>query len=380
MAAAFWTCAGLVVYTYLLYPVLLWLMTFWRRPPLYADGACPPLSLVVAAYNEAEFITDKLENALALDYPRQQLQIIVASDCSDDGTDALVERFGERGVTLVRLPERSGKTAAQNAAARVASGEILVFSDANSIYDSGALRELVRPFSDAEVGCVCGELRYLNPEEQGAGKGEGFYWRYEQFLKRRESLLGSLVGANGSIYAVRRELFEELAPEVISDLILPMRVKRGGARVVYQPEAAATEFTPKQFVAEFRRRARIVARSAYGLSTQPGVLNPWSSGLFAIQVWSHKVVRWLVPVFMIVAFTASGALYAQQPYGALFAAQATFYILAVLGLLSPATLGRFGLFYIPAYFSAINAGALLGIWGFVAGKRYRVWQPVQRAK
>ena len=215
MTTLFWVCTGLLVYTYFLYPGLLWLFTVGRKvhkPD--APVEWPAVSVIIAAYNEKLVIRDKLENALSLDYPAERLQIVVVSDCSDDGTDEIVNEFAERGVVLERTANRSGKTVAQNAGVRRARGDILVFSDANSMYDSSALKELVRALADPSVGCACGELTYLNPEDRSAGRGEGLYWRYEQFLKRRESALSSLVGANGAIYAMRKELFEDLSADM----------------------------------------------------------------------------------------------------------------------------------------------------------------------
>lgn len=376
----FWTATFLVVYPYLIYPVLLWLMTFWRRPAAYGPPAeWPEVTLIVCAYNEADVIAAKLDNTLAIDYPAERLQVLVVSDCSDDGTDQIAAAYAGRGVQLHRMPERGGKTAAQNAAAAMAQGQIMVFSDANSMYDPGALKALVQPFAAAEVGCVCGELRYANPEGSGAGRGESFYWRYEQFIKRGESRLCSLVGANGSIYALRRELFDALDPEIISDFIMPIRVWRKGYRVVYASEAAAYERSGERFGDEFRRRTRIIARSLHGLWTEIGVVNPLRHGLFAFEVVSHKLLRWLAPLFLVAAFGASGLLYGQTPYRELFALQGLFYLLAVGGNLAPHSLGRLGPFYIPAYFCAINLGALIGLWRFLTGRRYRVWQPISRA-
>jgi len=380
MAVAFWVSAFLVSYTYLLYPTLLWLLTLGRRAAAVADpDQWPSLSLVICAYNEADVIAAKVENALGLDYPVGKLQVVVVCDCCDDGTDQIVAGYADCGVELVQLEQRSGKTAGQNVGVRHATGEYLVFTDANSMYEPGALKALVRPFGDAAVGCVCGQLRYVNPGG-GAGKGEGFYWRYEQFLKRRESLLGSLVGANGSIYAVRRELFEELGPAIISDFIMPIRVVRQGRRVQYEPQAIAVESSGKRFGEELRRRTRIIARSLFGLWTERGVLNPLRRPLFALQVVSHKVIRWLVPVCLLVALisSAAGALTGDRIFAALVAIQALFYGLALLGSLAPGRLGRIGLFYIPAYFTAINLGVLLGLLSFLTGRRYAVWQPIER--
>ena len=236
----------------------------------------------------------------------------------------------------------------------------------------------MRPFADPKIGCVCGELRYANPDQLAAGKGEGFYWRYEQFLKRRESLLTSTLGANGSIYALRRELFDELGPEIISDFIMPIRVWRKGFRVVYEPRAVAVEHSGARFRDEFRRRTRIISRSAYSLWTEAGVLNPFAHGLFAFQLFSHKLLRWLVPLFMIAILIGAALLAADPLYQILLGLQLLFYLLALLGNLFQHQLGSLGLFYIPAYFCATNLGALLGLWNFLTGRRYQVWQTASR--
>lgn len=380
MEALFWISVLGVGYTYLFYPLLLWLLTFWRRPPAYPElRELPSVSLIISAYNEAAVIGEKIENSLGLEYPAGKLQVIVVSDGSQDNTDQLVAGYADRGVLLHRMEPRSGKTAAQNAGVRLAKGEVLVFTDANSQYTPTALMELMRPFADRGVGCVCGELEYLNPGGEGAGKGEGFYWHYEQFLKNRESRWCSLVGANGSIYALRRELFDELAPEIISDFVMPLRVWRKGFRVVYAPRARATEHSGKSFGEEFRRRTRIIARSLHGLRSEAGVLNPFAHPGFALQVFSHKVLRWLVPFFLLCALASSGMLYQEQPYRTLFGVQVALYLLALAGNLAPRSLGRVGLFYIPAHFCAINLGALAGVLQFLAGNRYTVWQPLKRA-
>ena len=304
-AIVFWAALLIVVYTYLLYPVLIWFLTVARKAPDYAPLAeWPDLSLIIAAYNEEAVLRTKLENALALDYPDEKLDIIVVSDESSDDTDSIAAEFAERGVCLFRVGKRGGKTLAQNAGVELASGRFLVFSDANSMYAPDALKRLMAPFADGRIGCVCGELQYANPDDGGVGKGEGAYWRYEQFLKQRESLLSSTLGANGAIYALRRELFEELGSEIISDFVMPIRVWRQGYRVLYESKAIAVEHSGGSFGDEYGRRRRIITRSLHGLWTQRGVLNPFAHFFFALQMFSHKVLRWLVPVLLLVALLA----------------------------------------------------------------------------
>ncbi len=375
----FWIASGLILYTYLIYPAVLWLLTRRTRQPRLSEPAVwPSVSLVLAAYNEAGVIRAKIDNTLALDYPAERFQFIVVSDGSTDATDEIVAEYAQQGVCALRMPRNGGKTLAQNAGCRLATGDILVFSDANSMYEPQALKELVKPFADPQVGCVCGELHYANPRQAAAGKGEGLYWRYERFLKRHESLLVSALGANGSIYAVRRDLFVELDADIISDFIMPVRVWRNGYRVLYEPGAIATESAGGSFQAEFRRRTRIVSRSLRGLWTERAVLNPWTNGYFAMQVWSHKVLRWMVPVFLAVMLAASLALAGAPLYRLILGVQLIFYLLALLGYLFQNRVGRIALLYIPAYFCAINLGALVGIWNFLVGKRYQAWQPIGR--
>lgn len=379
LATVFWIAILWVVYAYLLYPLVLWLLSAGRHiPPSAPPEEWPSISLIIAAHNEEAVLAEKLDNSLALDYPREKVQIIVASDGSTDATESIAASYGDRGVVLHRVEQRGGKTQAQNEAVRLAEGEFLVFSDANSMYEAQALKELVLPFADRAIGCVCGELRYTNPQGDAAGKGEGVYWRYEQFLKRRESLLSSALGANGSIYALRRELFEELDADIISDFIMPVRVWRRGFRVVYEPRAVAEERSGGTFADEFNRRTRIIARSLRGLWSERGVLNPLAHGLFAVQMVSHKLMRWMVPLALIAALVSSALLVDHALYRTLLWVQLVLYGLALLGNLLPAQLGRFALFYVPAHFCAINAGALLGLLRFVSGRRYRVWQPTSR--
>ena len=378
LIAVFWAALLLVVYTYLIYPVLLWLLAAGRKMPEYAPlSEWPAASLIIAAHNEEATLRAKLENALAMDYPAEQLDIIVVSDASTDGTDHIAAEFAERGVRLHRQEARGGKTEAQNTGVRLARGQFLAFSDANSMYAPSALKRLLAPFADERIGCVCGELQYANPDEQGAGKGEGLYWRYEQFLKRRESLLSSTLGANGAIYALRRELFVELRGDIISDFVAPLHAWQRGFRIAYEPTAVATEYSSVRFGDEFHRRRRIVSRSLYGLWTEVAVLNPFAHFFFAFQMFSHKLLRWLVPVWLLVVLAVNIPLATDGYYGLLLALQVAFYGLAALGLLLPEWLGRYWLFYIPAYFTATNLGTLLGLLSFLMGRRHRVWQPAR---
>ncbi len=379
LAILFWFAVFFIVYTYILYPLILFLLTTGRKSPVYATpNEWPSVSIIIAAHNEEAIIREKIENTLDLDYPEGALEIMVASDGSTDLTNEIVEQYMDRGVRLLVLEERGGKTRAQNEAFKQVRAEILVFSDANSMYDQYALKGLVRPFSHSNVGCVCGELQYVNPSDHAVGKGEGLYWKYEQFLKRRESLLSSALGANGSIYAIRRQLFEYLDPDIISDFVMPIRVWRQGFRAVYEYRAIAKEHTGDTFLKEFNRRTRIIARSLFGLWSQRSVLNLFRFGSFAFQMISHKLMRWLVPFMLISAFIINGFLIDEMVYHYLWILQFIFYGLALGGSIMPNTIGRFALFYVPAHFCTMNAGAFWGVLLFLTGRRYKIWQPMSR--
>lgn len=375
VTAAFWISAGVVVYVYAGYPAVLWLMgALGFRRPVNRAPVEPYVTLVISAYNEVAVITEKIRNSLELDYPASKLHVLVVSDASSDGTDAAVQSFRDPRVELLRMPDRGGKTAGLNAAVRRARGEIIVFSDANAMYDVQALRQLVRNFSDPEVGAVTGESRYRIAEQNASTEAENQYWTYELWIKRLESSLGSLVGADGAIYAVRKELYTDLGAADLSDFVNPLQVVARGYRNVYEAEAFSYESGAEGFAAEFRRKVRIVNRAWRATLKLRGLLNPFRHGFFALQFLSHKVLRWFVPVFLLVSLAtnpwlASGSAF----YSATLAAQVLLYAAAALGLL----LERLGhpvrLLNIPYYFCAVNIASLLGIWQALAGRTYTTW-------
>jgi cellulose synthase/poly-beta-1,6-N-acetylglucosamine synthase-like glycosyltransferase len=298
------------------YPVFLavcWPLT--RRTRLIDENE-RHVSLVIAAFNEETVIARKLENALALDYPQSRLEIIVASDGSTDRTDEIARSFANRGVVLHRFP-RTGKTGVQNEVTKLAKGEILVFSDANAFYQPDAVRKLVRNFADPQVACVCGQLIYT-VDGEAAGSCERSYWSYEKFMKRRESALSSVIGANGSIYAVRRADYVEIDRDMISDFVEPLALVMRGKRVLYEPEAISMEAASTSFGVEFRRKVRILTRSISGLIYMRALLNPLRYGTFSFQLVMHKLLRFLTPVFLITATFALVALAAMGHYRILF--------------------------------------------------------------
>ena len=379
MQYLFWTSVFLILYVYAGYPLLLVLIKKMRgEKPVRRAGIEPEVTLIISAYNEEHVIVKKLDNSLALDYPRDKLEIMVISDCSSDGTDRVVESYRDRGVKLLRMPRRGGKTVGLNAAIPQARGEIVIFSDANAMYDRAVIRKMVRNFADPEVGVVTGESRYEVDEDDKSTDSENLYWRYELALKRLESGLGSLVGGDGAIYAIRRKLYVPLQPSDLSDFVNPLQIVAQGYRNVYEDEAFSYEKGGESFDKEFRRKVRIVNRAWRGLMSVRRVLNPFRFGFFALQAISHKLLRWLVPVFMAAAFVSNAALLNESSfYQVIFGLQVSFYLFALIGLLQRERerIGR--LFYVPYYFCLVNWASFQGILENYRGQTYTVWSTVR---
>jgi cellulose synthase/poly-beta-1,6-N-acetylglucosamine synthase-like glycosyltransferase len=377
---AFWAAAVLLLQTYLLYPGWLWLLDHVRRGP--GPSPVPPqpeswptVSLVVAAHDEAACIGQKLENSLALDYPSDRFDVVVGSDGSSDGTDAIVRSCPDPRVRLSAAP-RAGKTSVLNRCIPNARGELVVLSDANTRIDPGALKALVRHFQDPAVGAVCGRLQLYNPRR--AEFEESAYWRYESWLKAMEGRQGAVVGANGGLYAIRRAQYTPLPPStIVDDFVIALRLLEKGQRVLYEPEALAWEETTEDDAREFRRRVRIAAGNFQSLGLVPGLLSPLR-GFPAFAFWSHKVLRWIAPGLMAMALLANLALLGHPFYRVTMAAQAAFYLLASVGRagVGPAALRRLaGLAF---YFVAMNLALVVGFWRFVRNAQGAAWERTAR--
>ena len=371
MLRLFLISLALLAYVIVGYPLVLRLVVALRGPRLVRRTPIEPsLSFVISAYNEAAVIAKKLENAVALDYPAEKRQIVVISDCSDDGTDEIVAGFASRGVTLARMPQRGGKTAGLNHTVPTLSGDIVVFSDANAIYEPSALRMLVRNFADPEVGYVTGDARYLKTGEAAADVGERAYWGYEKQMKRLETQIGSMVGGDGAIYAIRRTLWKTLPRNAINDFLNPLQIVAAGWRGVYEPEAVCWEETAGGIRAEYRRRVRIVSRSWRAVFQAGRVLNPFAMGLFAWSLWSHKVLRWASGLFVAGAGVgAAGLLFDAVRRWPL----SLIVIGAIAGALAVATpIGRqtVGTLW---YFLVINVASLVGVVKGTFGRVSGVW-------
>ncbi|MGN6258863.1 MAG: glycosyltransferase family 2 protein [Solirubrobacterales bacterium] len=361
-AILFWLSAGLLVYTHLGYPLVLAALVWVRgqnrdlrfeRPTLFgSEDALPTVSLVVPAYDEEDVIAEKVANALALDYPRDRLQVIVASDGS---TDATAERARAAGASLVLELPPGGKVAALNAAAEQAAGDVLVFSDANSTWSRDALRRLVAPFADPGVGYVCGQVRFLDPEGNNL---EGAYWRYEMAVREMESALAGVTAGNGAIYAVRRDAYIPLPPSGSHDLSFPFLLAKRRLRSLYEPGARAEEKMVPTIEGEFARKRRMMV-GLWDIVVGEGMLSPRRyPPLYAFEVFSHRLLRYLSPLLHLVAFVANVFLLGSGWFYVLtFVFQLAFIAAALLGRSVP-----IGLFRIARYYLLTTASIAAGLW------------------
>ena len=374
----FWTAVVAIVYTYAGYPLLLILISRFRGKPVLRSELTPTVSVIIAAYNEERDLATKLENTLALDYPRSKLDIIVTSDCSTDRTDEIVRSFAPRGVKLHRQAERLGKTAAQNAAAEKATGEVLLFSDATTHYRPDVLRLLVRSFADASVGCVTGNVVYAHDADSSVSHGTRSYWNYEFLLKKHESAITSLIGVCGCMYAVRKSAYIPLYHEACSDFLVAMTMVRQGLRAVYEPEAVCVEEPNAKANKELAVRVRIITQTLADLWRNRDVLNPFRKGFYAVQLLSHKVMRYLVPLFLIVLLISSGLLaFKNLFYAVIFMTQIGLYLAAA----ASAVMVRLGInsrvLALPQYFVITNLACLIALFKLLRGERYIKWEPVR---
>lgn len=376
-AVVFWTCLALVVYMYAGYPALLFALGSLRRARgRPTAGRLPRVSLIISAYNEEDVIREKIVNSLSLDYPRDRLEIILASDGSTDRTTAIGREYASRGVKVFDLPRR-GKNGTLNEVVPQARGEIIVFTDANGKFQKDALTTLVRHFADREVGSVCGELIYLSADDNVVAKGYNLYWRYDQQLKRMESNLACLLGANGSIFAIRKRLYRPLDGAVSNDMILPIQIAAMGYKVVYEPEAISREAGSKDAPEELGRRSRIVGRGILGVRlVLPEVLR----GRRVLLLWellSRKLLRYCTPM-LLAGLLVSNAFLTTGIYRVTLAAQGLFYGSALLSF----ALRRFGLHLpglsLPHYFVLGNVAAAIGWWKVLAGRELTKWETVAR--
>jgi cellulose synthase/poly-beta-1,6-N-acetylglucosamine synthase-like glycosyltransferase len=368
----YWLMAGLIVYTYAGYPLLLWLrfkLGGSRRGPRHATE--PLVSILVIAHNEAARMERKINNLLALDYPKEKLEIVVASDASTDGTVALVESYRGAGIALRAFQQHRGKPAVLNAVVPTLGGEIVVLMDARQTVEPQALRELLANFADPRVGAVSGELMLVDGRNGGAGVG--FYWRYEKALRQFESKLDSTVGVTGAFYALRRHLFEPIPVDtLLDDVLIPMQVVRQGYRVLLEPLARAYDDLALATQTEHRRKVRTLAGNYQLFFRHAWLLNPVANRLWW-QTVSHKLCRLLCPVALALVFAMNLLLLDRFFYQVLLLAQFLFYLLAFLAHAS-SRLARCGpVFSVPHAFCLLNWCAVVGGYRFLRGSQRVTW-------
>ncbi len=372
----FITSLLMIIYVYLGYPALVFLFGIIRNKGVKKGAFEPYVTILIAAYNEENSIEATLRNKIDLDYPKDKLEIIVISDGSTDRTDEIVRRYEGERVRLIRQEPRGGKTSGLNMAVPEAKGEILVFSDANSIYDRDALIRLVQNFNDPSMGYVTGKMIYTNPDGTTIGDGCTTYMKYENFLRRLETKLGSIVGVDGGIDAVRKALYKPMKSDQLPDFVLPLRVVQQGYRVVYEPEAILKEASLKSHKDEYRMRVRVSLRALWALSNMRHLLTFTGSKLFAWQLWSHKVLRYLCFVFLLGAYFSNLFLWSESIlYRLLFTLQNMAYMGAIISPIFEKKDHRSRVLYLLNYFSLLNLASGHALIKFLLGQKQVVWTP-----
>lgn len=381
----FWISGFILLYTYLGYGVLIYVLTTWKKRSVLHETAIselPFVTFVIAAYNESAYIMEKIYNTLALDYPREKLQIFVVTDGSTDRTPDLVRRFDN--IRLFHQPERKGKIHAVNRVMPKVDSPIVVFSDANTALNPKALQYMVSHYQDPQVGGVSGEKIIVDLAADGAaGSGEGLYWKYESLLKQLDSRLYSMVGSAGELFSIRTRLYEP-PPEnmIIEDFFISLKIVANGSRFAYEPRALATETASATVNDEWKRKVRISAGGLQAIIQLAMLLNPFRFGVVTFQYISHRVLRWtLAPVALLVAFFSNAYLAWSGHWGyqALLACQISFYLLAGLGYVYRNRKIAIKGFFVPFYFTVMNASVYAGFYRFLSGKQSVLWEKTKRA-
>jgi cellulose synthase/poly-beta-1,6-N-acetylglucosamine synthase-like glycosyltransferase len=373
----FWVSACVIVYVYAGYPYIVRVLAHFKGKSVDRAPIRPTITIVIAAYNEERGIRAKLDNVTSLEYAPGLFDVVVISDASSDGTDAIVSSYDPSRVRLVRVEGRRGKTACQNIAVQSATGDIVLFTDATTRIEARALIALASNFADPTVGCAAGLLVYEAAGTNLTGQGGAAYWSYELRLRRAESALGSLVGVSGCLYAVRRAAYRPIAPELISDFVIAMRLREQGLRTVLEPEAVCFEDSLEQTSQELAMRVRVAIRSIHALVAERRLLNPIRYGYYAWQLWSHKALRYCAPFFWLVALGTSLALAADPLYLGLFALQVLLIAAGIAGFLLKSRAKRAGMLTKPYYFLLTNVASLVAILCYLKGVRVVTWKPIR---
>ncbi len=383
MEPSFWFLIFLIVYCYFGYPLILGLLARWGRPVRKGDDL-PPVSLVISVHNEEDVIHAKLKNLLSLDYPRDKLEILIGSDGSSDQTDTIIASLRDPRVKLFANPQRRGKMTTINELVQRAGNGIIVFADARQLFDDDAVKKLVANFADETVGCVSGELM-LSKKENPTSQGINLYWNYEKWLRSRESRIHSMLGATGAIYAIRKELFTPVPSNIVlDDMYVPLKIVEKGYRAIFDETAKAYDEVAESSREEHTRKARTLFGNYQIFGVFLNLFNPFRSPV-AIQLFSHKFLRVVVPFLMIAVFLLNLGLLHKDLYRPVFVLQLLFYAMAVLGCLSRHE--KYGIFravskvcYVPYVFCLLNFSALAGFFKFAGARQDIAWQKARKQK
>jgi cellulose synthase/poly-beta-1,6-N-acetylglucosamine synthase-like glycosyltransferase len=380
----FWGGILLVFYSYIGYGILLYALIkikrVFVRPVKFDERFIPEITLMVAAYNEEGYIREKIQNSLSLDYPKDKIQFLFVTDGSDDKTPSIVSEYPQ--IKLMHKPERQGKIMAVERAIPEATGEIVVFTDANTLLNKDALRNIVRHFASEKVGVVSGEKRILNREkDEAAGAGEGFYWKYESKLKKWDDELYSVMGAAGELFAIRTRLFEPIPKDsLIEDFYMSFKIVEKGYKIAYEPDAYAMEEPSASVREELKRKIRIAAGGIQSIVRLSELLNPFKYHVITFQYISHRALRWtLAPLALPIIFIINIFLMKQGwLYQALFVAQIVFYSSALIGYLLEKKQIRLKLLFVPYYFCMMNYAVYAGFKRYLKGSQSVLWEKAAR--
>lgn len=373
----FWLFNSIVVYVYLGYPALILGLGYLVANRVKKKTIYPSVDFLIAAYNEDRDIEEKLLNTLALDYPKDKLRIVVVSDGSTDRTDDIVRSYREQGVELFRVEGRKGKTEARNQAVEKMESEIIVFSDATTVYKKDAIKKLVQNFNDPSVGQVSGNLKYIDFEKSGTGLATKIYWQYETMIKENQTRIKTLTGAIGCINAFRRELYTRLPSNIIEDFTEPLMILLKGKRIVFEKEAVAYEKTTTKPKQEINMRIRVIRGGMTGMLYARKLLNPFKYPFESFQLISHKILRWMVPIFCILIFICSVWLsfyHLNNLYKVFLFLQIIFYCSALLGVYLEQKNVHLKILSITQYFCVVNFCALIALWKTMTSTLESTWE------
>lgn len=371
----FWTAVILLVYVHIGYPIILYGMARLFVRPWHRDSRyCPDITILVIACNEEHNVSERIINLLSLDYPAEKREIIIASDGSTDNTVALAKRYSSAGVRVVEFSTRSGKPAILNRLIPEATGDIVVLADMRQRFESAALNALIAPFADNNVGGVTGELILTGANRGSAAQGVGFYWKYEKFIRSQESLLDSTIGATGAIYAIRRGLFRKIRTDtLLDDVLIPMQITRQGYRIIHEPAARAYDNLNISAGNEYARKVRTIAGNFQLLVRESWLINPAANRIW-IQTLSHKFLRLLSPLCLLIILCVNFKLLHLPLYQYLLAAQLIFYCVAIAGCWNEISAGKLPLVNVPYAFCLLNWATVMAFFSFISGRQTVTWK------